>query len=137
MGSKRLLLKGAVAKRLRIVMEKEFLPRDKKLNIFSRNLRNNMTKQEKRLWYDFLKGQSQQFNRQRVIGEYIVDFYCDKLKLVVELDGSQHYGPETVAYDRQRTAFLKDLRLTVLRFSNFDVDRDFEGVCMSILNHHR
>jgi len=121
--------------------EKEFLPRNKKLNLLSRELRNNMTPQEKRLWYDFLKGQPYQFNRQRIIGGYIADFYCDKLKLVIELDGSQHHEPDAVEFDRQRTEFFVNLGLIVLRFDNRDIERNFTGVCMkieeAILSHLR
>ena len=72
-------------------MEKSFLPRNKKLKGFSRALRKNATPQESRLWYQFLRTYPVRFNRQRIIGNYIVDFYCDKAKLIVELDGSQHY----------------------------------------------
>ena len=113
-------------------MDKEFLPRNKKLNSFSRNLRNNATRQENRLWYDFLKYQPQQFYRQRIVGQYIVDFYCDKVKLVIELDGSQHYNEEQMQYDNERTKYLNSLNLKVLRFSNLDIDKNFEGVCKTI-----
>jgi len=113
-------------------MNEKFLKRNKDLNPLSRNLRKNMTKQENHLWYDFLKKQPQQFYRQRIIGQYIVDFYCDKAKLVIELDGSQHYNETNAEYDLERTKYLNELNLTVLRFSNFDVDRNFEGVCAAI-----
>ena len=113
-------------------MEGEFLPRDKKLNPYARNLRNNMTKQENHLWCDFLKKQPLRFNRQRIIGEYIADFYCPKANLVIELDGSEHYEVEAIEYDKRRTSHLKSLGLTVIRFTNTDIDRNFEGVCQAI-----
>ncbi|MEA4924226.1 MAG: endonuclease domain-containing protein [Syntrophomonadaceae bacterium] len=111
---------------------KEFLPRNKKLNPYSRSLRNNATKQENHLWYDFLRKHPLRFNRQRIIGEYIVDFYCPKANLVIELDGSQHYEEDAVEYDKRRTDYLKSLGLTVIRFTNADVDRNFDGVCQTI-----
>jgi len=95
----------------------------------SQKLRREMTKEERHLWYDFLKSYPVQFKRQQPIGNYIVDFYCFKAKLVVELDGSQHYEPEEMEYDRKRTAFLKEKGLYVLRFSNLDVIRNFHSVC--------
>ena len=113
-------------------MSNEFLPRNKQLNPRSRNLRNNTTQQENHLWYDFLKNHSLQFNRQRVIGEYIVDFYCPRAKLVIEIDGSQHYEESAIAYDQRRTAYLEGLELTVMRFTNKDIDSNFDGVCQVI-----
>jgi len=73
-----------------------------------------------------------QFNRQRIIGKYIVDFYCAKTKLVIELDGSQHYEEKTIKDDAVRTQYLESIGLKVLRFSNLDIDRNFEGVCKVI-----
>ena len=113
-------------------MEEEFLPRDKKLNPYSRSLRKNATKQENHLWYDFLKKHPLQFNRQRIIGDYIVDFHCPKAKLVIELDGSQHYKGDAIEYDKQRTDYLESLGLMVMRFTNVDIDRNFDGVCQVI-----
>ena len=81
-------------------------------------LRKNMTKEEKHLWYDFLRTYPVRFLRQKVIGKYIVDFYCAKAKLVVELDGSGHFTEEGKQYDAERTAFLEEYGLTVLRISN-------------------
>ena len=113
-------------------MESEYLPRDKRLNPHSRNLRKTATKQENHLWYDFLRKHSLRFNRQHIIGEYIVDFYCPKANLVIELDGSQHYEEEAITYDKQRTAYLESLGLVVMRFTNTDIDRNFDGVCQVI-----
>ncbi|MCL2487632.1 MAG: endonuclease domain-containing protein [Oscillospiraceae bacterium] len=110
----------------------QFLPRNKSLKPFSSNLRSNMTKQENRLWYDYLRGLPLQFSRQRIIGGYIADFYCDKLKLVIELDGSQHYEQEALVYDAERTAYFESLGLAVLRFTNTEVDHQFEGVCTTV-----
>ena len=98
----------------------------------SQNLRKNMTKEERHLWYDFLKNYPVQFKRQFIIGHYIVDFYCDKAKLVLELDGSQHCEPEALEYDRNRTIFLEEKGLYVFRISNLDVMRNFRGVCEAI-----
>ena len=95
----------------------------------SQSLRKNMTKEERHLWYDFLKTYPVQFKRQYSVGVYIVDFYCYKAKLVVELDGSQHCDPVATAYDTKRTEFLNSQGLYVLRISNLDVLREFEGVC--------
>ena len=95
----------------------------------ARALRKNATKQEKRLWYDFLSMYPVRFQRQKTIGSYIVDFYCHKAKLVIELDGSQHYEESAKRYDAIRTEYFETLGLQVLRFLNSDVDRHFEGVC--------
>ncbi len=91
-----------------------------------------MTKEERHLWYDFLKNHPIQFKRQYPIGNYILDFYCPRLKLAVELDGSQHYEKMEMEYDHQRTAFLENQGLKVLRFSNLDVMKDFRAVCDAI-----
>ena len=98
----------------------------------SQNLRKNMTREERHLWYDFLKMYPVQFKRQVSMGSYIVDFYRDKAKLVLELDGSQHCEPEAMDYDRRRTAFLEEKGLYVLRLSNLDVMRNFRGVCEGV-----
>ena len=108
------------------------LPRDKNLKPRSTELRTNATKQEKRLWYDFLKRYSLHFYRQRIIGDYIVDFYCPKAKLVIEVDGSQHFEDDALEYDKVRTEFLNALDLHVIRFTNKEVDENFDGVCQMI-----
>lgn len=92
-------------------------------------LRKNMTKEERHLWYDYLKDYPARIRRQSVIGPYIVDFYCASAKLVIELDGSQHYETEGQEYDEKRTAYLELLGLTVLRIPNNDVMQNFRGVC--------
>ena len=98
----------------------------------SQSLRKNMTKEERHLWYDFLKEYPVQFKRQVPLGNYIVDFHCFRAKLVVELDGSQHYEEDTMAYDAQRTAYLNAQGLKVLRFANTDIWKNFAGVCEMI-----
>jgi len=109
-----------------------FLPRDKNLRPRSCELRTKATPQEQHLWYDFLRRCQPRFTRQRIIGEYIVDFYCHSAALVIELDGDQHYEPEAMEYDKIRTSYLNALGLQVLRFANHEVDNNFEGVCTLI-----
>jgi very-short-patch-repair endonuclease len=87
-----------------------------------------MTKEEAHLWYQFLCRYPFRFRRQYVIGNYIVDFYCHQAKLVVELDGSQHYSPVEMEYDRVRTDYLQSNGLKVIRFSNLDVMKRFRDV---------
>ena len=98
----------------------------------SQKLRREMTRQEKHLWYDFLKSNPAAFRRQKQFGNYIVDFYCASAKLVVELDGSQHYEPDGQQHDAERDDYLSTLGLKVLRFGNADIDRHFDGVCATI-----
>ena len=92
-----------------------------------------MTKEERSLWYDFLKQLPVTVNRQKVIGHYIVDFYCASAKLVIELDGSQHYEDEGAAADRERDNALNQRGISVVRYSNDDVNRNFDGVCADLL----
>ena len=94
-----------------------------------------MTKEERHLWYDFLRLLPITFNRQKVIGNYVVDFYCARARLVIELDGSQHYEDKGLAVDRERDQVLSALGLRVLRYSNLDVNQNFTGVCEDILQH--
>ncbi|MBQ3551295.1 MAG: endonuclease domain-containing protein [Clostridia bacterium] len=100
-----------------------------KLTPIAKALRKNMTKQERHLWYDFLKGYQVRFLRQKVIDDYIVDFYCSQAELVIELDGSQHYSESGTLKDRIRTERLEKRNLTVLRIPNNEVDKNFNGVC--------
>lgn len=93
----------------------------------------NATPQEKQLWYHFLKDHPLQFHRQVTFGSYIVDFYCPALKLVIEIDGSQHYEPDAMKYDAIRTDYLNACGCTVVRYSNYDVDHHFSSVCEDIL----
>ena len=98
----------------------------------ARNLRKEMTRQERHIWYDFLRMYPVKFYKQRPIDHYIVDFYCAKAKLVIELDGSQHYMVDGMEYDVIRTEILEKYGLYVLRISNRDIDIDFAGVCQMI-----
>ena len=98
----------------------------------SQALRKLMTPEEKQLWYKFLKDHKGHFRRQKVIGNYIVDFYSYSAKLVIELDGSQHYEPENREKDRVRDDYLRSLGLEVLRYTNFDIHDNFRGVCEDI-----
>ncbi len=100
----------------------------------AKTLRCNMTKEEKHLWYDFLRKYPVKFSRQKVLGKHIADFYCAQANLVVELDGSQHYTEFGKYYNDERTAFLKQYNITVLRVPNIEVTRNFKGVCQYIDN---
>ena len=104
----------------------------KELRQRSQELRKQMTKEERHLWYDFLKTYPVQFKRQYSIGPYFVDFYCYQAKLIVELDGSQHCEPNAIEYDRKRTAYLKKQGFLVLRISNIDVIKQFCAVCETV-----
>ena len=99
----------------------------------AQKLRREMTKEERRLWYDFLKRLPITVNRQKVIGHSIVDFYCASAKLAIELDGSQHYEDAGLASDRERDRALNQLGITVVRYSNEDVNRNFDEVCEDLL----
>ena len=96
-------------------------------------LRKNMTKEERHLWYDFLKGLPITVNRQKVIGKFIADFYIASLKLIIEIDGSQHYEKEIKEADVRRDKYFNELGITVLRYSNRDINQNFRGVCEDIL----
>ena len=91
-----------------------------------------MTKEEKHLWYDFLKTYPVRFLRQKVIDNYIVDFYCHSARLIIELDGSQHYEEKGLLKDKIRTERIEQRNLTVIRIPNNEVSRNFEGVCQYI-----
>lgn len=108
------------------------LEADKNLNSFAKELRKNMTPEEKHLWYDFLREYPVQFNRQKVIGEYITDFYCKKANLVVEIDGAQHFEHENLEYDKKRTKYLNSVGIEVIRFLNKDINYNFENSCKYI-----
>ncbi len=105
---------------------------NKKLVPAAKALRKNMTPQEKKLWYQYLSKYPVRFYRQKILGKYIADFYCAKAKLVVELDGSQHFKPEEKARDEERTRFLEEYGLSVVRISNYEIDTNIEGVCRFI-----
>ena len=106
-----------------------------KLTPNAQKLRKAMTKEERRLWYDFLKTLPVTVHRQKVIGPYIADFYCASAKLVIELDGSQHYDASGREADVIRDEYMRNLGFAVLRYSNLDVTENFNGVCEDILSH--
>ena len=108
------------------------IPKDNSQLENAKRLRREMTPHERKLWYLFLRKYPVKIYKQRIIGRYIVDFYCAAAKLVIEVDGSQHFEAQGMAYDAERSAFLSALGLDVLRFSNRDIDRDFRGVCEQI-----
>ena len=107
---------------------------NKELTEYARNLRNNMTKEEKHLWYDFLRSYPERFLRQKIFGRYIVDFYCSAAQLVIELDGSQHFEDKGMAYDKERTEYLEEYGLKVVRIPNNIINENFEEVCLYIDN---
>ncbi len=113
-------------------MEQRTLKKNYKLLNIARILRRNLTRQEKHLWYDFLRYYPVKIYKQRIIDSFIVDFYCHSARLVIELDGSQHYTKLGKAHDEARTEILERYGIYVLRFSNKDIDEDFEGVCRMI-----
>ncbi len=113
-------------------MDKE---KRKFLSEASKELRKNMTKEEVYLWNRFLKDLPYTVNRQKVIGDYIVDFYCAYGRIVIELDGSQHYYGEVKESDEIRDKYMKKNGITVLRYSNYYIYNNFEGVCTDILRH--
>lgn len=102
------------------------------MRIRAQELRKKATKEENHLWYDFLRTYPIQFLRQRPFGPYIVDFYCHSARLAIELDGSQHYEEANKEKDAQRTAFLENYGLTVVRVANNEVNGNFQGVCAYI-----
>lgn len=108
------------------------IKKNNKLLENARRLRREMTKQERHLWYDFLRYYPVKIYKQRIIDNFIADFYCHKARLVIEIDGGQHYTEEGMAYDMERTNVLSGYGLNVLRFSNSDIDKNFEGVCTVI-----
>ena len=108
------------------------MEKNQKLTPRAREMRKSQTKEENLLWYRFLRKYPHRFRRQYVIGNYIADFFCHRAKLVVELDGSQHYSSQEMDYDAKRTSYLESKGLKVLRFSNRDLLRQFDAVCAAI-----
>ncbi|MBQ8580199.1 MAG: endonuclease domain-containing protein [Oscillospiraceae bacterium] len=106
-----------------------------KLTTNARKLRKSMTKEERHLWYDCLKQLPVTVHRQKILGNYIVDFYIASAKIVIELDGSQHYEEAHQRKDALRDAYLKDIGCNVLRYSNSDINLRFRDVCEDIFNH--
>ena len=102
---------------------------NKQLVPLARALRKNMTKEERRLWYDFLRDYPVRFSRQKVLGRYIADLYSAEAKLIIELDGSQHYEDENIRKDARRTEFLEAYGLRIIRVANNEITENFDGVC--------
>ena len=113
-------------------MKKTIVVKNNDMLDVARRLRREMTPQEQRLWYVFLRKYPVKFYKQRIIESFIVDFYCADARLVIELDGSQHYTEQGKEYDEQRTAILEQYGVQVLRFTNLDVDRHLDAVCAQI-----
>ena len=105
---------------------------NQKLIPLAKNLRKTATPQENHLWFDFLRSYPVRFQRQKTIDNYIADFYCHKARLIIELDGSQHYTEQGIDYDEKRTVVLNQHGLKILRFTNLDIDRRFQAVCVQI-----
>ena len=112
--------------KVRFSMDRKHNP---ELVAYAKDLRKNMTKEERRLWYDYLRGHPARFQRQKILGKYIVDFYSARAKLVIELDGSQHYEDAGARYDAERTRYLEQYGLTVIRIPNNAVNENLAGVC--------
>ena len=108
------------------------LPKNNDLLKNARTLRKEMTPQELRLWYRFLRTYPVKIYKQRIIGNYIVDFYCASAKLVIEVDGSQHFDEDAFAYDTARTAFFSANQIQVIRFTNADINQRFSNVCETV-----
>ena len=105
---------------------------NKKLTDLAQKLRKNMTKEEKKLWYQFLKGYPVQFKRQVTCDEYILDFYCPKAKVAIELDGLHHQVGQISENDRTRNDRLESMGIHVVRFPNANIRKDFNHVCEEI-----
>ena len=110
-------------------MNKITIPKNNKLLPFAKELRKDMTPQERKLWYLFLRHYPVKIYKQRIIDDYIVDFYCHAARLVIEVDGAHHYTEDGIKYDRNRSGVLESYGLFVLRFSNSAVDTQFQSVC--------
>ena len=105
---------------------------NKQLVSLARNLRKEMTKEERHLWYDYLRTYPVRFSRQKILGNYIADFYSAEAKLIIELDGSQHFNDDNMQKDAERTSFLESYGLKVIRIPNNEVMKNFLGVCKYI-----
>ena len=105
---------------------------NKKLIPRAQKMRNEMTKEESKLWYYFLRSYEVKFRRQKVILNYIADFYCAKAKLIIEVDGKQHLSPDNTEYDNIRSEYLNSIDIKVVRFSNDEINNNFDIVCSKI-----
>lgn len=113
-------------------MKSNIVPKNSNLLPRARELRHEMTPQEKKLWYQFLRHYPVKIYKQRIIESFIADFYCSRAQLVIELDGLQHATPQGLQYDKERSGILARYGLIVLRFSNAEVDSQFDAVCQKI-----
>ena len=113
-------------------MDSYYKERNAKLVPIAKNNRKNMTPQERHLWYCYLSKHRFHWQRQRVISGFIVDFYCHAAKLVIEIDGKQHYTEQGIAYDMERTQVLQEYGLKVLRYTNQQLEDNFQEVCWDI-----
>ena len=110
------------------------LPTNENLKKYAVEMRKNQTDEEKKVWYQILKGRTPKFHRQRIIGNYIVDFYCPQLRLAIEIDGYQHFYEENIEYDSKRTEYIESQDIYILRFENTEVNKDIEYVRYIINN---
>ena len=113
-------------------MKRLTIDKNNELLTIAKELRDCMTPQERHLWYDFLRTYPVKIYRQRIIDNFVADFYCYQARLVIELDGSQHYTVEGKSCDAERSKILERYGLTVIRFSNKDINENFDGVCRMI-----
>ena len=108
------------------------MPYRRDLIPIAREMRKKATRQERHLWYDFLRKHPAHFKRQKVISGFVADFYCARAKLAIEVDGMQHYYAQHIQYDAERTAIFESYGIRVIRFSNESIDNDFDAVCTFI-----
>ena len=113
--------------------DEKMYPYNKELTEYSKELRKNMTAEEKHLWYDFLKLLPVTVKRQYVVGNYILDFFIPNVNIAIELDGSQHYEPEARESDKKRDAELLSVGIKVIRYTNVQINRNFDGVLSDIM----
>ena len=111
---------------------KKYIPYDQDMTAIAQTLRRNATPEEGKLWQLYLRKYPVQFRRQKPMGRYVLDFYCGKARLAVELDGAQHFTAEGLAADQNRTSYLEQLGIQVLRFTNNDVNNRLNDVCRAI-----
>ena len=117
--------------------ENKHLPKNKQFKGFAKTMRKNPTEEESRLWYGLLRYLKPKFHRQKIIGNYIADFYCPKLKIIIEVDGSQHYEEKQLIYDAIRTEYLEEFGYEVIRIPNYIVDKEFNGLINYLLEYCR
>ncbi len=115
--------------------ENYHLPKNKQLKGFAKTMRKNPTDEESRLWYGLLRYITPKFHRQKIIGNYIADFYCPKLKIIIEVDGSQHYEEKQLIYDAIRTEYLEEFGYEVTRIPNYIVNKEFKGLTNYLIEY--